>query len=245
MAETLEHEVKIAANLARVEELIAAACARVGRARREVTLVAVTKQRSADQIAAAWRCGVRHLGENRVEEAELKAPQLASRWEAEPPAWHLIGHLQSRKARTAVELFDTIESVDSLRLATRLDRFAAEAGRRLPVLLEVNVSGEETKYGWAATRTAEIEALVEDARRLAELTSLDVRGLMTMAPLVTDAEQTRPVFRAVRELRDLLRREASFTTWDELSMGMTNDYPVAIEEGATLVRIGRAIFEGQ
>jgi len=229
-------------NIERVEERIAAACARAGRKRAEVTLVAVSKTRPAAEILAAYRCGLRHFGENRVEEAEEKLPQLASQWGADRPTWHLIGHLQSRKARTAVDLFDIVHSVDSLHLATRLDRFAAEAGTRLPILLEVNISGEETKFGWAATHADERAALIEQVQALVGLTHLEVRGLMTMAPLVEDAEQTRPVFRALRQLRDALRAQATFSQWDELSMGMTNDYPVAIEEGATLIRVGRAIF---
>ena len=237
-------EAMIAANVARVEERIAAACARAGRARNAVTLVAVSKTRSAAEVAAAWRCGLRHFGENRVEEAEVKLPEVTAALPGERPTWHLIGHLQSRKARTAAELFDTVHSVDSLRLAARLDRFAGEAGRRLPVLLEVNVSGEASKFGWDAQSAAGRAAFVAEAQALAALTHLEVRGLMTMAPLVVSAEETRPVFRALRALRDELRLAAPFGAWDELSMGMTNDYAVAIEEGATLVRIGRAIFEG-
>lgn len=244
MAELIEREAEIAANVTRVEERIAAACARAGRTRGEVTLVAVTKLRAAEEVLAAYRCGLRHFGENRVEEAEVKLPRLASQWDGTPPTWHLIGHLQSRKARDAVLLFDTVHSVDSLRLATRLDRFAAEEGRSLPVLLEVNVSGEETKFGWTVTNAAEQNAFVDEVRGLAALAHLEVRGLMTMAPLVADAEQARPVFRALRALRDRLRAEAPFSAWPDLSMGMTNDYAVAIEEGATLVRIGRALFEG-
>ena len=244
MTESIGSKAEIAANIARVQEWIAAACARAGRARDEVTLVAVTKLRSPEEVLAAYQCGLRHFGENRVEEAEAKLPQLASQWEGTPPTWHLIGHLQSRKARDAVALFDTVHSVDSLRLATRLNRFAGEDGRSLPILLEVNVSGEESKYGWTVTNAAEQSAFVDEVRGLAALAHLEVRGLMTMAPLVADAEQARPVFHALRDLRDRLRAEAPFSAWDDLSMGMTNDYGVAIEEGATLVRIGRALFEG-
>jgi len=237
-------EAMIAANVARVEERIAAACARSGRARSAVTLVAVSKMRSPAEIAAAWRCGLRHFGENRVEEAEAKLPEVAALLAGERPTWHLIGHMQSRKARTAAALFDTVHSIDSLRLALRLDRFAGELGRRLPVLLEVNVSGEESKFGWDAQSAAGRASFVAEAQTLAALTHLEVRGLMTMAPLAADAEETRPVFCALRAFRDELRIAAPFSPWDTLSMGMTNDYPVAIEEGATLVRIGRAIFEG-
>lgn len=232
---------RIGANLVAVEERIAAACERAGRARGEVTLVAVTKTRSLAEIVAAYRCGVRHLGENRVEEAAEKVPALRAMFEPEPATWHMIGHVQSRKARDAVELADVVHSVDSTRLATRLDRFAGEAGKRLPILLEANVSGEESKFGVPAWDDAGCAALVAMAREVTALPHLDVRGLMTMAPIVTDPEEARPVFARLRRLRDVLC-DATGREWPELSMGMTDDYAVAVEEGATIVRIGRAIF---
>lgn len=231
----------IAANLAAVEERIAAACQRAGRSREAVTLVAVTKTRSLDEIVAAYACGVRDLGENRVEEAAEKVPALRAAFDRDPARWHMIGHVQGRKARDCARLADVVHSVDSVRLAVRLDRYAGEAGRRLPVLLEANVSGEESKYGFAAWDEAGRAALIAAAHEVAALPNLDARGLMTMAPIVADPEEARPVFVRLREVRDALQT-ATGHEWPELSMGMTDDYPVAVEEGATMVRIGRAIF---
>jgi hypothetical protein len=232
---------QIAENLARVDERIAQACERVGRARAEVTLVAVTKTRSAREIVAAYRAGARHLGENRVEELATKRPALDSQLPL--ATWHMIGHLQSRKAREAVELADVLHSVDTLKLAQRLNRFAIEADCLLPIFLELNVSGEESKAGFAAATGAQCDALVAELQGLAALEHLVPLGLMTMAPIVATPEQARPYFCALRALRDRLRAEAPFCAWNALSMGMTDDYVVAIEEGATHVRIGRAIFE--
>lgn len=232
----------IAKNLERVRQRIAEACLRAGRSPEEVTLVAVSKTRTIEEIAEAYACGVRHFGENRVEEAEEKVPLLQERFAQEPIVWHLIGHVQSRKAKRAVAVADIIHSVDSLKLARRLDRFAAEAGKRLPVLLELNVSGEASKYGFPAWEEELVQAFLEEAKELASLEHLEVRGLMTMAPIVEDQEEARPFFQRLRVIRDLLRERLSFSSWDELSMGMTDDFEVAVEEGATLVRIGRAIF---
>jgi len=232
----------IPANLKRVQQRIEGACARVGRGRKEVTLVAVTKTRSIEEIRLAYRCGLRDFGENRVEEADLKVPELREDFADDPPTWHMVGHVQSRKAKRAVALADVIHSVDSLRLARRLDRFAAEMGKRLPILVEVNVSGEASKYGYPAWDASTRAAFMVNARELASLTHLEVRGLMTMAPVVADPEFARPVFRRLGQLRDVLRDQAPFSSWAELSMGMTDDFEVAIEEGATMVRIGRAIF---
>lgn len=235
-------QVDIAVNLERVEQRIAEACARAGRARGEVTLVAVTKTRSPGEIVQAYRCGLRHFGENRVEEAEVKLPALAGAFDAGPVTWHMIGHVQSRKARRAVEVADIIHSVDSLRLANRLDRFAAEMGKRMPILLELNVSGEESKEGFAAWDEETTAAFGEQVPALMACEHLELRGLMTMAPIVPQAELARPVFQALRRIRDLLRERYPALAWAELSMGMTDDFEVAIEEGATMVRIGRAIF---
>ena len=235
----------IAANLAGVRGQMAAACLRAGREVNAVTLVAVTKTRSLAEMRAAYACGVRHMGENRVEEAEEKIPALQPEFIADPVTWHLIGHIQSRKAARAAALSDVIHSVDSMHLAVRLERCAAEAGRRIPVLLEMNVSGEASKFGFSAWDQGSRDALLAELASLADLRHLEVRGLMTMAPIVPVAEQVRPVFRALRELADFLRQRLAFSTWRELSMGMTDDFPVAIEEGATLVRIGRAIFEAR
>ncbi len=237
----------IGANLAAVNEQIRAACARCGRERDDITLVAVTKTRPVTQILDAYRCGLRDFGENRVEEAEEKRPlfdeaSAAHNVAADPPRWHMIGHVQSRKAAAAVAVSDLVHSVDSMRLARRLDRFAGEAGRLLPVLLELNVSGEESKYGFAAADDRALEAFITEIEELEQMEHLAVHGLMTMAPIVPEAEMARPVFRRLREIRDRLRERLPWSDWAELSMGMTDDYAVAIEEGATIIRVGRAIF---
>jgi PLP dependent protein len=232
----------IALNLERVEARIEGACRRAGRARGEVTLVAVSKTRTLDELRAAYRAGARHFGENRVEEAEGKVPLLRAEWAADPATWHLIGHVQSRKAARAVEVADVLHAVDSLHLAERLERAASAKGVRVPILLEVNVSGEASKQGFAAWDDTSEQAFLAEVQALAGLTHLEPRGLMTMAPIVAEAELARPVFRRLRALRDALGAAAPFAPWRDLSMGMTDDFEVAIEEGATLVRIGRAIF---
>jgi pyridoxal phosphate enzyme (YggS family) len=208
-------------------------------------LVAVTKTVPPEYVVEAYRLGVRHFGENRVEEALDKIPSVhallreahgENGFLSERPLWHMIGHLQRRKVRTAVDLFDRIHSVDSVRLAREIDKRGATVGKVIPVLLEVNVSAEPTKYGFAPGQVA--AAVVE----MLDLPHVRIDGLMTMAPIVAAPEQARPTFRCVRELRDELRRRFPMLTWHHLSMGMTDDFEPAVEEGATLVRIGRAIF---
>jgi PLP dependent protein len=213
----------IRANVASVEARVAAACARAGRAREEVTLVAVTKTFPAADVEHVLVAGLTNVGENKVQEARDKKPAVG------PAArWHLIGHLQSNKAKDAVRLFDVIQTVDSVELASRIARIAGESGKRQDVLLQVNVGGEEQKSG----------ADSRDARQLAErvrdLGALRLIGLMTIPP-AGDPEAMRPYFRQLRSMRDDLGLE-------HLSMGMTDDFEVAIEEGATIIRVGRAIF---
>jgi len=242
----------LAENIAQVQERIAAACARSGRNLSEVTLVAVSKTCPAEIVTEAYRLGLRHLGENRVEEAREKISKVRSqisnstsdlRLQTSELRWHLVGHLQSRKAAEAVALFDVIHSVDSVKLANKLSRLCLEAGRVMPVLLECNVSGEESKYGFPVATAADkarwmagVEAI------LAEGSGVRVEGLMTVAPIVSQTQDARPVFRALRQLRDELATRFPQTDWRHLSMGMTDDFEIAIEEGATLVRVGRAIF---
>ncbi len=223
---------QLAANIAAVRSAIAAAAQRAGRDPATITLIAVSKTKPVELVAMAHRLGVTDFGENRVQEA---LPKISA---FHPPdvRWHMIGRLQSNKAGKVAEAFDWVQSIDSLHLARTLDQQAAKQAKRLPVLLEVNVAGEESKAGLAP---ADLPAL---ARQIAELPNLAIQGLMTVAPLVADPEQVRPVFRALRELRDHVRDELPHCTWQQLSMGMTDDYSVAIEEGATIVRIGRAIF---
>lgn len=235
---------QIADNLARVRERIAAAARRSGRTSEAITLVAVTKTHGPEIVRLAQAAGITDCGENRVQEAEPKIAALRDL----PLRWHLIGHLQRNKARRAVALFDMLHSVDSLRLAQTLDRLVAEqsAPRRLPVLLQINVSGEASKEGFALpggldNRQA-LPAFYATLAQIITLPHLELRGLMTIAPYSDDPETTRPVFRALRLLRDDLARRFPQAAWDQLSMGMTNDFEVAIEEGATIVRIGRALF---
>ena len=221
--------VDIEGNIRRVQERIAQACRRAGRSPSEVTLIAITKTVPAPSIRLAFDAGLRHFGENRVQEAEPKIRELAG---LEPrPVWHMVGHVQTNKIRVMVELFNMVHSLDSLRLAEALDRHArpSPSGEGLPVLIQVNVAGEATKGGF---RPAEARAAVGTVGRLP---NLKVKGLMTIAPIVAEAGEARPVF---RELRHLAMRLGL----PELSMGMTDDFEVAIEEGATMVRIGRAIF---
>jgi pyridoxal phosphate enzyme (YggS family) len=226
---------EVSENLDRVQREMALAAERGGRNPSEVTLVAVTKTRTLAEITAAYRAGVCHFGENRVEEAEDKLPHLA----LEGVTWHMVGHLQRRKARRAIELFDMVHSVDSTRLARRLDSLAAERGVVLPILVEVNVSGEASKYGF---RLSDREALESAVAEIVGLPNLTVDGLMTVAFIARDPEEVRPVFAGLRELRDELQAQFPRGAWRHLSMGMSDDYQVAVEEGATLVRIGRAIF---
>ncbi len=211
---------------------VAEAARRSGRSIDDVTIVAVTKTVPAERVALAYELGLKVFGENRVQEARAKIAIL----QYPLMRWHLIGHLQSNKVARAVELFDLIHSVDSIRLAEALERSAAARGKVMPVLLQVNISGEASKEGVSVD---DLPALAAEALRLPHLR---VQGLMTIAPYTTEPEEARPVFRRLRELRDDLRERFPDGLWDTLSMGMTNDYEVAIEEGATMVRIGRAIF---
>ncbi len=240
MTSTLES--KIAHNAERVEQRIAKACRQSGRRRDEITLVAVTKTRSAEEVIAAYHCGLTHLGENRVEELEDKRPRVTEAIPAGKVTWHMIGHIQSRKASRVVQVADVVHSVDSLRLARRLERYAQEQGLVLPVLLETNVSHEESKYGFPAWDDEAQAQTVEAWGELADFSHVSVQGLMTMAPLGATVEEATGVFRALRHLRDRVRKVHRFSSWDELSMGMTDDFEPAIREGATMVRIGRAIF---
>ncbi len=245
--------VDIPANLNLVQERIQAAAQRAGRDPAEVTLIAVTKTHPVEVMQAAYQAGLRHFGENRVEEGRLKIlafnEWLAANSEAdERPTWHMIGHLQSRKVADALAHFDIIHSVDSLKLAERLNRLAERDGVEppVPVLLECNVSGEASKYGFELSQWEEDRevrtAFSDVVRRIVELPRLRLGGLMTMAPIVPDPELVRPVFVALRNLRDALIEEFPDAEWRHLSMGMTDDFEVAIEEGATLIRVGRAIF---
>jgi PLP dependent protein len=235
----------IADRLAAVQRAMEAACRDAGRSTDAVTLVAVSKTQPPHRIVEAARAGIRHFGENRVEEALEKIPAVAHLTDVQL-VWHMVGTVQSRKARQIPGQFAVLHSLDSLRLAERLSRILIDEGHRLDVLLQVNVSGEATKQGWEAAGWGDSatvrQALWGDVTTIAALPALHVRGLMTMAPVVTDPEETRPVFVALRALRDALAADFSQVAWSALSMGMSDDYVVAIQEGATLIRIGRALF---
>jgi len=225
--------VDIKENIARVQERIVAACGRSGRHPEDVKLVAVTKTVPPERIREAYAAGLRDLGENRVQEAQAKCSALADL----TATWHMVGHLQSNKARPARELFHWIHSVDSLRLAGKLDQAAAGGGERLAVLIEVNLGGELTKSG---AREDEVAELAEQVGRLA---TVELRGLMVIPPFLEDPERVRPYFRRLRQLaQEINSRHLPNVSMRELSMGMSHDFEVAIEEGATMVRIGTAIF---
>lgn len=218
--------------LEEVESTIAAACAKAGRAREEVEVVAVTKTHGPEVVREAWDAGLRIVGENKVQEAAWKRPLAAS-----GPEWHLIGHLQKNKVRPALGLFSVFHSVDSAALVERIQRIAEEVGARPRILLEVNMSGERSKSG---LRPSDVPAAVEAALACRDVT---LEGFMTMAPFVPreKVEETRSVFAGLRELRDAM--ESRFgAAFPRLSMGMTNDYAVAVEEGATWVRLGTVLF---
>jgi pyridoxal phosphate enzyme (YggS family) len=217
---------------------IAGAARRSGRNPEAVRLVVVTKSQPLEIVQAAIEAGATILGENYPEEGVMKIQSLAAQSGVE---WHMIGHVQSRKARLVADHFALLHSLDSLKLAQRLDRFAAEGGRVLPVLLEFNVGGEESKSGWVASDASAWDLLLPEIQSVVDLHNLRVHGLMTMPPLETDPEEARRFFQSLRRLRDHLAAAFPQADWHELSMGTSADYPVAVEEGATLVRVGTAI----
>ena len=218
--------------LSEVNASIAAACGKAHRDPSEVEIVAVTKTHGPEVVREAWEAGLRIVGENKVQEAAWKKPQSVS-----GPDWHQIGHLQKNKVRHALELFSTFHSVDSVSLVDRIQRVAEDVGARPEILLEVNMSGERSKDGM---RPEDVSAAVERALSCPNLTLV---GFMTMAPFVPadKVEETRPVFAGLRELRDAMETEFG-ASFPRLSMGMTNDYRVAVEEGATWIRLGTVLF---
>lgn len=216
--------------LSAVRERIDAACAKSGRKPGDVEIIGVTKTHGPDVVREAWEAGIRIMGENKIQEAAWKIPESVS-----GPAWHLVGHLQRNKVRPALELFSVIHSVDSVRLLEQIEHVADEAGHRPEILLEVNVSGEASKDG------LQPESAPEVIERALACRNVTLTGLMTMAPFCPDPELARPVFARLRECRDRWERLFGIGL-PNLSMGMSNDYAVAVEEGATWVRLGTVLF---
>lgn len=217
-------------SLAAIEKRIAGACVRANRERSSVLLLAVSKGMPPELVSAAIDAGQIFFGESKVQEAKAKIPQCSSR-----AHWHMIGHLQSNKCRDAVQLFEMIESVDSLALAQEVNKWADKIGNRIPVLLEINVAGESTKFGLKPG------ALLEQLAAINSLPRLELHGLMTIAPWTPEPEKARPVFRRLRELKSDCEQKLG-APLPHLSMGMSGDFEAAIEEGATIVRIGTALF---
>lgn len=228
----------IRTNHQRVLDQIAAAARTSGRDPEEIRLVVVTKTQPLGIIQAAIEAGVRIFGENYPEEGAVKIQSLPEQSGVE---WHMIGHVQSRKARLVADHFALLHSLDSLKLAHRLDRFAAERNRVLPVLLEFNTGGEASKSGWNAVDESRWNEFLPEIAPLLDLPNLHVQGLMTMPPLGTDPQESRRFFLRLRRLRDHLAAQYPRADWHELSMGTSSDFEVAVEEGATLVRVGTAI----
>ena len=218
------------ANLKAVQQRIEVACARAGREPGSVTLVAVTKSQPPEAVCAAAALGLSLFGENKVQEAKAKVPLCPDRLR-----WHMVGHLQTNKCRDAVGLFEMVQSVDSLHLAEELNQRAEQAAKTMPVLLEINAVGEASKFG------SRPEQLLADLGRINALPRLEIHGLMTVPPWTLDPEKVRPVFRQMRELKERCEQLLG-APLPHLSMGMTGDFEVAIEEGATIVRIGTALF---
>ncbi|MGO8785990.1 MAG: YggS family pyridoxal phosphate-dependent enzyme [Terriglobia bacterium] len=220
-------------NIARVEDRISAACRRSGRRREDVKLVGISKTHPPELVRAAYEAGLRDFGENRVQEAKSKCAELVDL----AATWHLVGHLQSNKARLARDLFHWVHSVDSLRLAEKLAQAAVPGDTRLPVLIEVNLGEEASKAG---VRAVDVAALAE---QIAPMETLELRGLMVIPPFLENPEDVRPYFRQLRALAgDIEARNLPNVSMHELSMGMSHDFEVAVEEGATIVRVGTAIF---
>jgi len=226
-------------NYDQVLEQVDQAALSVGRNTGDIKVVVVTKGHPIDSVRNAYAAGIRVFGENYAEEGLEKKLALSKGDDIE---WHMIGHVQSRKSRLVSSNYDWVHSLDSYKLARRLDRFAAELGRILPVLLELNVSGEHTKFGWSAWRDEQLTELFDMVGPIVDLTSLEIRGLMTMAPFFSDPDQSRPYFQRLRELLPKFSSQFPKAEWRELSMGMSADYQPAVKEGATLIRIGTAIM---
>jgi len=229
----------IKSNLETIQLRIRAAAEKSGRNPSDVRLIGVTKLLSLAVVQAGVEAGLTCFGENYPEQAVEKIETLKG---VPGIQWHMIGHIQSRKTELVCRYFDMVHSLDRLKIARLMDRYCGEFNRQMPVLLEVNLSGEESKGGWDAWDEGRWGALLDPFTQIAEMTNLKIAGLMSMPPLSTDPESTRPLYQRLRRLQAYLRTEMPDTEWNELSIGTSFDYPVAIEEGATMVRIGTELF---
>jgi pyridoxal phosphate enzyme (YggS family) len=223
-------------NLLKIEERISLICSKINRDPRSITIVAVSKGRTPEQINEAIELGINDIGENRVQEALLKYNALHSVRQA--IRWHMVGHLQTNKAKESVKVFDLIQSVDSLHLACEISKQASKLNKIQDILIEVKTSPEATKFGLKPAETIEV------LREIAKMSNINIKGLMTIAPLVDNPDKARPFFKQLRELRDnIIALPVTRYPLPVLSMGMTDDFEVAIEEGSNMIRLGRAIFE--
>ena len=230
---------RIKTNLDQVEACIGRAVAKAGRERGDIQIVAVTKLLPLKMVEAGIAAGLRSFGENYPEQAVEK---IAACKENTDVTWHMIGHIQSRKASRVCENFDWVHAVDRIKIARYLDRYSREAGRIMPVLIEVNLSGEESKFGWKAWDENNWPALIPQFAEISHLSNIQINGLMSMPPYFDDPELTRPYYQRLRRLQIFLRERLPDMTWDQLSIGTSFDFEVAIEEGATMVRLGTTIF---
>jgi PLP dependent protein len=226
-------------NLQRVETRLAHAAEKAGRSRQDVQLIAVTKLMPLEVIQAGIEAGLRVFGENYPEQAAEKITALETDFDL---TWHMIGHIQSRKTNTVCEYFDCVHSVDRMKIAKYLDRYCQENDRVMPILIEVNLSGEESKFGWKAWDENRWSDLLPHFEKIAQFPNLEIRGLMSMPPFFDDSELTRPYYQHLRRLQGFLREQLSDISWGELSIGTSFDYEVAVEEGATMVRLGTTLF---
>lgn len=241
MPETISKEKvsQIEENLNEVESRIEQAVKKAGRDRSEVKVIAVTKLMPVDTILAALDAGLRDFGENYPEQAAEKISKLPQDVDI---TWHMIGHIQSRKTNTVCTYFDWVHSVDRMKIARYLDRYSREADRIMPVLIEVNLSGEDSKFGWKAWDEDEWSDLVPQIRNISEMSNVEINGLMTMPPFFDDPELTRPYYQRLRRLQHFLNEHLPDVSWETLSIGTSFDYEIAIEEGATMVRLGTSLL---
>lgn len=230
---------QIKENYMRVVDRIEAVAGSVNRSVDEIKIVTVSKGQPLFKVEAAIKAGIKIFGENYPEEGIQKILSFRGTTDLE---WHMIGHIQSRKAKLVSQNYDWVQSIDSLKLANRLDRFAGEMQRKLPVLLEFNISGESTKSGWPAWEESLWGEFLDDILRVASLPNLSIKGVMGIPPFEAQGEKARPYFQRLRKLRDYLLFKFADVEWNELSMGMSADYDIAVQEGATIVRIGTAIM---